>query len=163
MFENETSKSLARKILPRIAKAAIKAVLYLALTYIIPMFLISRISQFAPEILTGYGQFLGLFTGIILFFVIASELTSGAVLQHALNFGKALVLIMFFLIALNGGIMSFNMNFGGQPIGIWVDLRVFLLMLITIDLLGLAKSMLQAVNFLSEKGEQQLPAPEPTR
>jgi len=32
---------------------------------------------------------------------------------------------------------------------------------LTIDLLGLAKSMLQAINFLSEKTESQLPTLSP--
>jgi hypothetical protein len=35
-------------------------------------------------------------------------------------------------------------------------------MLISIDLLSLAKSMLQAVSFLSERVEQQHPTPQPT-
>jgi hypothetical protein len=161
LSENDT-KSLAKKILPRIAKAAVKAVFYLVLTYVIPMFLISQMVKFAPGIFTGYGQFLGLFTAIILFFVIASELAAGTVIQYGFNIAKALILIMFFVAALNGGIIDLNTSLEGQPLGLWVDLRVFLLMLITIDLLGLARSLLQTVNFLSESSENELSILRPT-
>jgi len=149
-------------MLPRIAKAAIKGVLYLVFLYVLPMFLVSQVSEVAPELFAGYGQLLNLFVAVVIFFVVASELTSGTIFQHAFNIGKAIILIIFFLLALNGGIVSLNLNLEGTPIGIWADLRIFLIMLITIDLLGLAKSILQAVNFLSEKAEQQLPTPQPT-
>jgi hypothetical protein len=54
-----------------------------------------------------------------------------------------------------------NLNVESVPINVFADLRIYLIMLITIDLIGLAKSILQAVNFLSERAEQQLPLPRP--
>jgi len=148
-------------MLPRIVKAAIKGVLYFVFLYVFPIFLISQVSGFAPELFAGYGQLLNLFVAVVIFFVVASELTSGTIFQHAFNVGKAIILMIFFVLALNGGIVSLNLNVEGMPINVWADLRVYLMMLITIDLLGLAKSILQAVNFLSEKTEQQLPTPQP--
>jgi len=148
-------------MLPRIVKAAIRGVLYFVFLYVFPMFLISQVSGFAPELFAGYGQLLNLFVAVVIFFVVASELTSGTIFQHAFNVGKAIILMIFFVLALNGGIVSLNLNVEGMPINVWADLRVYLMMLITIDLLGLAKSILQAVNFLSEKTEQQLPTPQP--
>jgi len=145
-------------MLPRVVKATIKGVLYFVLLYVFPMFLISQVSGFAPELFAGYGQLLNLFVAVVIFFVVASELTSGTIFQHAFNVGKAIILIVFFVLALNGGIVDFGLN-EGTPINIWADLRIYLMMLITIDLLGLAKSILQAVNFLSEKTEHELPKP----
>lgn len=148
-------------MLPRIVKAAIKGLLYLVFLYALPMLFISQVSEIAPELFAGYGQLLNIFIAIIIFFVVAGELTSGTIFQHAFNIGKAIILIIFFVLALSGGIVSLNLNLGGMNINIWVDLRIFLIMLITIDLLGLAKNILQAVNFLSEKTEQQLPRLQP--
>jgi hypothetical protein len=121
------------------------------------MFIISSLSGLAPGVFTDYGQLLNVFVAIIIFFVVASELTSGTILQHAFNIGKALILMVFIVLALEGGIVSINF----QGINIVADLRLYLFMLLTIDFLGLAKSVLQAVNFLSEKTESQLPTPSP--
>lgn len=162
MFENEFGESLARKLLPRIAKAAIKGIIYFALFYVFPTFLISQLSKFAPQLSTQYGQTVTVFAAILIFFVVASELTSGTIYQHALNIGRALILIIFFVFALNGGIVKFDIDVAGsQRVNLVADLKVFLLMLIAIDLLGLAKSVLQAVNFLSEKADKQVPMPRP--
>jgi len=144
-------------MLPRIAKAIIKGLLWFIFLYVVPMFLISSLSQFAPEIFARYEQLLPVFVAIILFFVVASELTSGTIFQHALNIGKALILMIFIVYALQGGIISIDI----ENIHMLADLKVYLIMLLTIDLLGLAKNVLQAINFLSEKTESQLPTPSP--
>ena len=149
-------------MLPRVAKAVIKGLLYFFLFYALPMLLISQVSGFAPQLFAEYEQTLTLFAALIIFFAVASELTSGTIYQHAFNIGKALILIMFFVVALNGGIIKLDFDVvQGQRISIIADLRIYLMMIITIDLLGLAKSVMQMVNFLSEKTERQIPQPLP--
>lgn len=149
-------------MLPRLAKALVKGLLYFVFLYVLPIFLVSQVSQFAPELFASYGQLLTLFVAVIIFFIVASELTAGTIFQHAFNIGRAIILLLFFVFALDGGIVSFNLNLEGIPLGIWADLRIFLAALIAIDLLGLAKSILQAINFLSEKAERELPTLRPT-
>ena len=157
MVENANIKSLFRKMLPRIVKAVAKGLLWFVFLYLLPMFIISSLYEMAPEIFSSYGQLLDVFVAIILFFVVASELTSGTIFQHAFNIGKALVLMIFIVYALQGGIISLDI----QSIRVLADLRIYLVMLLSIDFLGLAKSILQAINFLSEKAESQLPATSP--
>lgn len=162
MFEGDTGKSFFRRMLPKIAKAVVKGLLYFVLLYMVPMFLISQVAGPAPAFFGDYQQILTVFAALVIFFAVAGELTSGTIYQHALNIGKALILIIFFVLALNGGIVSMDLEvMEGQQISIMADLRIFLMMLIAIDLLGLAKSVLQAVNFLSEKAEGQVPQPQP--
>jgi len=163
LFENQTAKSFFKKMIPRIVKAVVKAVLYFVFLYLVPTMLISQVSEVAPQLFRDYSQLLTLFVSVVIFFVVASELTAGTIFQHAFNIGKAIILIIFFILALNGGIINMNLNLEGVPINIWADLRIYLIMLITIDLLGLAKSVLQAVNFLSERTEQQLPTLQPAK
>lgn len=146
---------------PRIVMAAVKALLYFVLFFFLPMLLVSQLSEFAPEIFGTYGQLLTVFAGVVIFFAVASELTSGTIFKYAFDIGKALILIVFFVLALDGGIVDISFDFQGVPIGIWADLRIILIILVTIDLLGLARSVLQAVGFLSEKAERQLPTPRP--
>ena len=149
-------------MLPRIAKAIVMGLLYCVLLYVVPMFLVSQASDFAPELFSDYAQVVTMFAAVVIFFVVANQLTSGTIFQHALNVGKALVLIIFFVVALDGGIVRLNLDVTqGLPISIMADLRVYLMMLIAIDLMGLAKSVLQAINFLSEKAEKQIPQPQP--
>jgi len=144
-------------MLPKIVKAVVKGLLWFIFLYVVPMFIISSLSTLAPELFSRYEQLLPIFVTFTLFFVVASELTSGTIFQHAFNIGKALILMIFIVVALEGGIVALDF----QVLHLVADLRVYLAMLLTIDLLGLAKSVLQAINFLSEKTESQLPTPSP--
>lgn len=162
MFDNEPGKPLWRRMLPRIIKAVIMGLLYFVLFYAVPMLLVSQVSRFAPELFSDYGQIVTLFAAVVIFFVVAGEITSGTIFQHAFSIGRALILIIFFVVALDGGIVKLNVDvIENMPINITADLRVYLMMLIVIDLIGLAKSVLQALNFLSERTEKQLPQPQP--
>ena len=72
------------------------------------------------------------------------------------------MLVMYFVLALDGGVVKLNFDIiEGQRINIVADLRIYLMMLISIDFLGEAKSVLQMVNFLSERTERQIPQPLP--
>ncbi len=161
MLEDQPKKSLWRRMLPRIAKAAVKAVFYLVFLYIIPTLIVSQLSSFAPSIFSTYENYLAIFAGVIIFFVVASELTAGTIYQHAFNIGRALVLLVFFVIALQGGIISQNFVAQGYTFHLAVDLRIYLAILISIDLLTLGRSVLQAIDFMSQRVEQQYPAPQP--
>lgn len=87
----------------------------------------------------------------------ASELTSKTIFQHAFNVGKMLALMVFIIYVLEGGLLTIEF----QMLHIVADLRVYMFMVLAVDFLGLAKSLLQAVNFLHEKAESQLPPLEP--
>lgn len=100
----------------------------------------------------SYTQLLRTFAIIIVFFVVASVLLAGTIFQHAFNMGKALVFMGFFIYALNGGFISLDF----ESIHVEADLRVYLAMLLTIDFIGLAKSLLQAMDFLAKRTERQL-------
>ena len=161
MFENQTAKSFLSKMAPRIVKATIKAVLYFIFLYVIPLMIVSQLSAVAPELFATYTDYLAIFAALIIFSVVASELTAGTIYQHAFNIGRAIVLIVFFILALQGGIISQDISVSSIRLHFVVDLRIYLAMLISIDLLNLARSMLQAINFLSERVEQQHPMPKP--
>lgn len=144
-------------MLPRIVKATIKALLYFVFLYVLPTLLIAQVTKIAPELFGNYGQLLKFYVAVIIFFVVASELTSGTIFQYGFAIGKTLILMIFFIFALNGGTMALDF----RMIHVLIDLRIILGLVIILDLLELAKSMLQAINFLSEKAEQQLPASQP--
>jgi hypothetical protein len=144
-------------MIPKIFKAVIKSVFWFVSVFVVPTMILSSLSSALPagmpNIFSPYEQIFVTFTVVMMFFVIASELTSETIFQHMFNIGKALVLMVMIVLYLEGGMI--NMDF--QNIHIGADLMFFLVMLLTIDLVGLAKSVLQAINFLSEKAESQLP------
>jgi hypothetical protein len=148
-------------MVPKIVKAVIKSVFWLILMYVLPSLMLSSLSSAlpagVPNVFSPYGQIFGTFTIVIIFFVVASEITSGTIFQHVFNIGQALVLMVLIVLSLEGGIIKLDF----QNVHIAADLTFYLVMLLTIDLVGLAKSVLQAINFLSEKAESQLPSLKP--
>ena len=138
-----------KKMIPKVLKATVMGLLWFFLLYALPTLFLSELLE---EVLPGYTQLLSIFAIVIVFFVVVSELLAGTIFQYAFNIGKALVFMAFFIYALNGGFIAFDLEF----VHIEADLRVYLAMLLTIDFLGLAKSLLQAIDFLGKKTERQL-------
>lgn len=81
--------------------------------------------------------------------MIIGDLASGTIFQYVFNVAKALFVIGYLIISLGGGI--FGITF--ENINLMVDLRFFLAIAMLLSLLGLGKSVLQAVNYMSEKAE----------
>lgn len=152
MTENDIRK-FSKRILPKALKATVMGLFWLFLLYVLPTLFLSQLPTQADEMLPDYTQLLRSFAVVIVFFVVLSELLAGTIFQHALNIGKALLFMAFFISALNGGFVAFNF----ESVHVEADLRIYLAMLLTIDFLGLAKSLLQAIGFLSKKSER-LPA-----
>ncbi|MFQ6073744.1 MAG: hypothetical protein ACE5KC_00860 [Candidatus Bathyarchaeia archaeon] len=142
-----------KRMLPRVLKAAVMGFLWFFLLYVLPMLLLSPLAE---DVFPGYTQLISTFAAVIVFFVVVSELLAGTIFQYAFNIGKALVFMAYFIIALNGGFMSFDLPMEFGRVHIEVDLRVYLAMLLAIDFMGLAKSLLQAIEFLTRRTERQL-------
>ncbi len=138
------SKKTLRKITFKALKATIKGVLFYAIYFVLWMFL-------APisEVIPGFQQMIETFVIIYIILMIIGELASGTIFQYFFNAAKALFVICYLILSLNGGI--FGVTF--QNISLSIDLRLFLTIAILLGLLGFAKSVLQAVNYLNERTE----------
>ena len=138
------SKKTLRKITFKALKATIKGVLFYAIYFVLWMFL-------APisEVIPGFQQMIETFVIIYIILMIIGELASGTIFQYFFNAAKALFVICYLILSLNGGI--FGVTF--QNISLSIDLRLFLTIATLLSLLGLAKSVLQAVNYLNERTE----------
>lgn len=156
MADEESLQLFMKKILPRVVKAAVKGFIWFLLTYLLPMLMMETMmptelpfEMFPQEYIT----LVYTFSAIVVFFAVATELFSGTILQHAFSVGRALILIAYFIHAFKGGIITLTIPIEGLSIHIFADLRAFLAMLIFVNLLGFAKGMLQAINFISRKVE----------
>lgn len=87
------------------------------------------------------------FVIIYIVLMVIGELTSGTIYQHLFNAAKALFVISYMLLSLRGGV--FGVTF--ENVSLMVDLRLFLMIATLLGLVGLAKTVLQAINYMNEK------------
>jgi hypothetical protein len=125
-------------------KATVKGILFYAIYFVLWMFL-APISDMVP----GLQQMIETFVMVYILLMIVGELVSGTIFQYFFNVAKALFVIGYLIFSLNGGI--FGLTF--QNVSLMVDLRLFLAIAMLLSLLGLAKSVLQAINYMNEKAE----------
>jgi hypothetical protein len=90
---------------------------------------------------------------VFIFFLVAGVLFSGTVLQYVFGVARMLVLMVFFICVLNGGIITLTVPTEGAPVNIMLDITVVLAMLVLVCLLGIAKNVVQAIDFVSSKAE----------
>jgi len=137
-------KSNLRNIVFKAAKATIKAVI----VYVAYFFVWSFLSPLS-EIIPGLQQMLETFIIIYIVLMILGDLTSGTIYQHFFSAAKTLFVIGYLIMSLNGGI--FGITF--ENISLMIDLRLFVIIAMILSLLGLAKSVIQAINYMNNKAE----------
>jgi hypothetical protein len=137
-------KKKVRNFTFKALKATVKGILIYAIYFFLWMFL-------APiaEIIPGLQQMIETFVMVYIILIIVGELASGTIFQYFFSVAKALFVIGYLIFSLNGGILGLTF----QSVSLMVDLRLFLAIAILLSLLGLAKSVLQAINYMSEKAE----------
>ena len=81
--------------------------------------------------------------------MVVSDLTSGSIIQHFFNGARSLFVIAYFIFSLNSGILDYTLG----SMNLMIDVRLFLVLVMLFGLLGLAKSIIQAISFVNEKLE----------
>ncbi|MGB9714273.1 MAG: hypothetical protein ACPLZC_04760 [Candidatus Bathyarchaeales archaeon] len=137
-------KAFVRKIVFKALKATFKGILFYMVYFVLWSF-VSPLTEFIP----GLWQIVETFVIIYIVLMILGELTSGTIYQYFLNVAKALFVTLYLILKLNGGVFSLTFN----NLNFFVDFRMVLAVVVLLSLLGIAKTMLQAVNYLSEKAE----------
>jgi len=133
---------------PRFFKAAfLVAIVYL------PIYFLSALVRPLESFFPWYEPLTNIFTAVFLIFLVAGTLFSGTVFQYLFAVARTLVLMLFFIYALNGGIITLAVPVQETTVNIFIDLRVILAMLVLVCLLGIAKNVVQAVDFVAGKAE----------
>lgn len=133
-----------REITFKALKATIKGVIFYGIYFVLSIFL-TPISEIFPSFQRAIENFA--MTYILL--IIAETLTSGTIFRYFFNTAKTLFVIFYLIFLLKGGVIGINF----QGLSLVVDVRLFLVISMLLSLLGLAKSVLQAINFLDENAE----------
>lgn len=148
MVKESGEKSLVRKMIPNVFKAAVWGII----TYVFVGYLPTLL--FPMDFLAfGFNQLFDLFVGIAVFFAVITNLFSGTILGYAFSIARGLVMIFYFIFALDGGIISLSMPISESTVSFVVDVKVFLTILVLVNLLWIGKSLLQVTSFLAKKVE----------
>jgi len=150
MVEKGNTKLFVKRILPKVFKAAFLAVI----TYLPMYFLSSLISPIKP-FFPWYEPVTNIFAAVFIFFLVVGVLFSGTVFQYVFGVARTLVLMVFFICVLNGGIITLTVPTEGASVNMILDVTVVLAILVLICLLGIAKNVVQAIDFMSNKAETE--------
>lgn len=144
------SNFIMKTVLPRVMKAALMGILTILVVYYLPLLLLpNNLPQ--NMIPFDYRAQLFQFALISVFFAVAGQLFAKTVIGHGFGIVKAIVIIAYFLVVSNGGILSLALPVEGFTLNLTVDITIILLMVIAVNLLGIAKNLLGAINLLTEK------------
>lgn len=139
------------KTRPAILRRALKATVEGAILYAVYLLLsqfLAPLSEFVP----GFQQMVETFVMVYIVLIIIAELAAGSIFQHFFNAAKALFIIAYLMVALGTGIFSMTI----QGMSFEVDIHLFLLIAMLLALLGLAKSVIQTIDYINEKTELAL-------
>jgi len=143
--EKKKSKNIFRDVSFRVLKATVKAILvYLIYFLLAPML--------APlfELLPGFMESIEVFVAVYIVLMILSDLTEHSVFQYFFSTARALFFIAYLLLSMGNGVISTSY----ENYSLTVNLTLFYTIAITLSLLGFARSILQAINFMSERAEE---------
>lgn len=146
-------RSLFRRLFPRVIKATLWGTMTFFVYYLPYQLFIMPMLMFpgAADLISG--TLFYAFIGIVVFFAVVIKLCSDTIFQHVFSIARALILMIYFIYAFRGGIIALAPSVGDVTFNIMLDLRVFLYMVLLINLLGLGKSLLHAIDFLARERE----------
>ena len=145
--QNGNNKNLIKEITYRILKASLKVIIiYLIYTLVTPM--LAPIMEMVPYLMESIESFVIFF--VVLMFL--SDLTQDTIYQHFFNTARHLYIIGYLLLSMGDGVMSLSY----ESLSLTVNLTIFYTIAVLLSLLGLARSILQAIEFMGRKAEKEV-------
>ena len=142
--EKKKNKNKIKDMAFRVVKASVKAILvYLLYFFVAP--LVSPLFGLIP----GFMETVELFVTVYIVLMILSDLTAHTIFQYFFNTGRALFVIAYLILQLGTGVISMDV----ENFSLTLNLTTFYTIAALLSLLGLAKTVLQAINFLNERAE----------
>jgi hypothetical protein len=142
--QQKKRKNIVKDISFRVAKATVKAVLvYMLYFFLSPML--------APlfEMIPGFMESIEAFIIVYIVLMILGDITAKTIFQHFFNTARALYFMGYLLLSMGDGVFSTSY----ESFSLTVNLTMFYAIAATLSLLGLARTILQAINFMHERAE----------
>jgi hypothetical protein len=146
-------KLIIKTVLPRVLKAAFWGTLTFVIVYYLPMMLIPTD---IPQGLIPFdiADTLFGFAVISVFFTVVGHLLAGTIIGCGFGIVKAIIIIVFFFTVSDGGIFHLAIPYAGATFNLSVDVTIILLMVVSVGLLGIAKSLFEAITILTENSTE---------
>lgn len=154
MDEEINAKSLLRKVLPRVLKAAFWG-FFMGGEVLLFYSMLGFSEQFASFFPPAEPLFLA-FMVLFISFEVAIHLLSGTIFPYALGVARALILMSLLIYTTNGGITTMAIPLDGVTLQLMIDFRTILAVFLLFSLVAVVKNVLQAVEFLSERAEEPM-------
>jgi len=135
---------LVRDVSFRVLKATVKAILVYSLYF----FLSSMLAPFF-ELVPGFMESVEVFIAVYIALMILSDLTAKTVFQYFFSTARALFFMGYLLLSMGNGVFSATY----ETFSLTVNLTLFYAIAVTLSLVGFARTLLQAINFMHEKAE----------
>jgi hypothetical protein len=142
--QRKKPRNLVKDVSFRVAKAAVKAILvYLLYFLVAPM--LAPLFGLVP----GFMESIEVFVAVYIVLMILSDLTEKTVFQYFFNTARALFFMGYLLLSMGNGVFSTNY----ENFSLTVNLTLFYTIAVLLSLLGFARTILQAINFMHERAE----------
>jgi hypothetical protein len=142
--QQKKRKNLVKDVSFRVVKATVKAILvYLVYFLLAPML--------APlfGLIPGFMESIEVFVAVYIALMILSDLTTKTVFQYFFQTARDLFFMGYLLLSMGDGV--FNTSY--ENFSLTVNLTLFYTVAVLLSVLGLARTILQAINFMHERTE----------
>lgn len=137
---------IASNILPKVLNATIWGSITILIFYYLPLML------FPHNLLPNeFASTLTEFAVISVSFTIIGQLLKGTIAGCCFGIIRAFILIAFFFTISEGGLLTMTVPVSEVVVNISVDITLILLMIVSVNLLDIAKNLLDAINLLWQK------------
>lgn len=142
--EKKKSKNKVRDVAFRVARASVTAILMYVL-YLLVASLLTPVFEFLPWL----AETIEVFVTVYIVLMILGDLTRGTIFQHFFNVARSLFLIAYLVVSMGDGVISTSY----ENFSLTINLTMFYTFTVVLSLIGLARTILQAISFLSERAE----------
>jgi hypothetical protein len=142
--EKKQSPNRVKDVAFRIAKATVKAVLIYLLYFLVAPFVMPLLSM-----VPGMVESIEFFVIVFVVLMILGDLTAGTVYRCFFNTARALFVIGYLVFSVRDGL--FTTNF--ESYSLTVNLTLFYGFAALLSLVELAKTVMQAIQFMGERAE----------
>jgi len=144
------TKLIMKTVLPRVLKATVWGTFTFVMVYYLPLMLIPK--DIPQNIIPfDYTAQLLDFAMISIFFAVVGQLFSGTVIGCGFGIARAIVIIAYFFVVSDGGVFSVTLPISEVTVNLTLDITIILLMIVSVNLLSIAKNLLEAITLLTEK------------
>lgn len=144
MVEERKSKNIIKYVAFRIAKATLKAI-FVYLIYFLLAPLLAPLFELIPSVMESIEAFVAIYIALM----IIGDVTACTIFEHIFRTARALFFTGYLLLSLGDGVI----NTSYQNLSLTLDLTAFTTIALSLSLLNVATSILQAITFMNEQAE----------